>query len=182
MELLLLFWILQLQFQGGKLLQAMILSKSPSPRQLKSFALCLSDHLMPALFHIKSLMNYQQESSYHHQSFQSIINQQSLPTYLLKTFCIHWDRIFFNILTPTRVYIPSHLLFNALIMTFTTSFKAYPMFIVSLNILLTPWVTLFLTTILVLLLVLPRSSITAWTMSNSAFLSKYLDGQWSDWH
>ncbi len=38
MELLLLFQILQLQFQGGKLLQAMILSKSPSPRQLKSFA------------------------------------------------------------------------------------------------------------------------------------------------
>ncbi len=36
-------------------------------------------------------MNFQQDSSYHHQSFQSIINQQSLPTYLLDAFCNHWD-------------------------------------------------------------------------------------------
>ncbi len=36
-------------------------------------------------------MNYHQQSPYHHQPFQSIINQQSLPTYLLDAFCNHWD-------------------------------------------------------------------------------------------
>ncbi len=36
-------------------------------------------------------MNYHQQSPYHHQPFQSIINKQSLPTYLLDAFCNHWD-------------------------------------------------------------------------------------------
>ena len=47
--------------------------------------------IMRLLFHIKQPMNYHQQSPHHHQSFQSIINQQSLPTYLLDVFCTHWD-------------------------------------------------------------------------------------------
>ncbi len=47
--------------------------------------------IMRLLFHIKQPMNYHQQSPYHHQPFQSIINQQSLPTYLLDAFCNHWD-------------------------------------------------------------------------------------------
>ncbi len=47
--------------------------------------------IMRLLLHIKQPMNYHQQSPYHHQPFQSIINQQSLPTYLLDTFCYHWD-------------------------------------------------------------------------------------------
>ncbi len=50
-------------------------------------------------------MNYHQQSPYHHQPFQSIINQQSLLTYLLDTFCNHWD---FCSLPRFRQHLDSH--------------------------------------------------------------------------
>ncbi len=53
--------------------------------------LCAFLSFLCLLFHIKQPINYQQKSPYHHQPFQSIINQQSLPTYLLDAFCSHWD-------------------------------------------------------------------------------------------
>ncbi len=43
-------------------------------------------------FYFKSPMAYQQDSSFfHHQFYQSIINQQSLPDCILEAFCSHWN-------------------------------------------------------------------------------------------
>ncbi len=53
------------------------------------FCACLI--ILRLLFHIKQPMTYHQQSPYHHKPFQSIINQQLLPSYLLYTFCNHWD-------------------------------------------------------------------------------------------
>ncbi len=175
MELLLLFRILQLQFQGGKLLQAMILSKSPSPRQIKSFALfrlpllmqifqlllvllfdsfslfgiifCTCWIILRLLFHIKSPMNYQQESSYHHQPFQSIIKQQSLPTYLLDAFCNHGD---FCSLPYLLQNLDSHQSPSSI----SSALQHLNLFLASLNVPLTPHMTLVLSMIWVLLLAL----------------------------
>ena len=73
----------------------------------------------------------------------SSINNHYLPTYLTPSVIIgtsvHYC-VSFNILTPTRVQLPSHLLFSAWI-----SFKAHLIFIVSLNALLIPHVMLFVT-------------------------------------
>ncbi len=61
--------------------------------------------IMRLLFHIKQPMNYHQQSTYHHQRFQFIINQQSLPTYLLDAFCNHWD---FCLLPRLLQHLDSH--------------------------------------------------------------------------
>ena len=55
------------------------------------FIFCVCWIIWRLLFNFKSPLQYQQESPYHHQSYQSIINQQSLPTYLLDAFCNHGD-------------------------------------------------------------------------------------------
>ncbi len=102
----------------------------------------------------------------------SLINNHYLPTCLTHSVIIGTSvkyHIFFNILTPIRVHLPSHL---HLLFNYWISFEAHLIFIVSLNILLIPRMTLFLSTILVLLLALLRSSLTSLTMSSAAFLSK----------
>ncbi len=56
--------------------------------------------------HFKPSMTYQLDSSfYHHQSYQSIITKQSLPDYLLDTFCSHLD---FCLLSHLLQYFDSH--------------------------------------------------------------------------
>ncbi len=55
-------------------------------------------------FHFNPLINHQQKSSYHHQPFQSFINQQSLPTYLLDAFYNHW----YSCLLPCLQHLDSH--------------------------------------------------------------------------
>ncbi len=122
------------------------------------------------LFHFKSPMNYRQESPYHHQSYQSIINQQSLPVYLLDPFCMKWGILHITTSSSKSWLLPepilSHLLFHTQI-----SSKGHPNFIVSLNVLLTCQMTPLLSAILLLLLALLYSSLTSLTISNAAFLS-----------
>ncbi len=148
MELLLLFWMVQLQFQRGSCCKqwsypSLQVQGYSSPLQFSDFhswcrycSSCwrswrsigvklvgrnISGYYMPVLpnldppsfltthfgfigiilctcwiiwcilFHFNTPMTYQQDSSYHHQSFQSIINHQSLPTYLLDAFCNNLD-------------------------------------------------------------------------------------------
>ena len=125
--------------------------------------------IMRLLFHIKSPVNYHQQSPYHHQPFQSIINQQSLPIYLLDAFCNHWD---FCSLPRLLQHLDSHQNPSSISSAIQrlNLFQSSPDFIVSLNVLLTPQMTLFLSMILVLQLALLRSSLTSLIMSNAAFL------------
>ena len=117
------------------------------------FCACLI--ILRLLSHIKSPMNYHKLSPYHHHSFQSIINQQSLPTYLLDAFCNHWD---FCSLPHLLQHLDSHQSPSTISSAIQCliSFEARLIFIVSLNVLVIPWMKLFLSTILVLLLALPR--------------------------
>ena len=127
--------------------------------------------ILRPLFHIKQPMNYHKQSPYHHQSFQSIINQQSLPTYLLDTFCNHWD---FCLLPHLLQHLDSHqspsTISSAIqcLNLFQSSPKFHHILECTSH---TPDDTV-LSTILVLLLALPHSSLTSLTMSNAAFLSK----------
>ncbi len=122
-------------------------------------------------FHIKQPMNYHKQSPYHHQPFQSIINQQSLPTYLLDAFCNHWD--FCSLLcllqhldshqSPSTISSAIHCL---------NLFQSSPNFHRILECTSHTPDDTFLSMILVLLLALLHSSLTSLTMSNAAFLSE----------
>ncbi len=105
-----------------------------------------------------------------HQSYQSIINQLSLPDFLLDVFCSHWD---FCELWWLLEKLDSHQSSSSISSVWHAwiSSRAHLNFIISWNALLTPQMTLFLSMILALLLALFQSSLTSLTMSNAAFLS-----------
>ncbi len=148
---------------------------------IQTFLFCLSLAWLASFYALSGLFGAfylfsshqwrcKKHSSFSHQYFQPIINQQSIPSYILDAFCgnnnfCSFPHLLQN-LTPIRVHFLSHLLLNTCI-----SYKVCLISIICWNALLKPSITLFFSTILVLQLALLHSSLTSLIMSNAAFLS-----------
>ncbi len=101
------------------------------------------------LFYFKPPMTYQQDSSFsHHQSFQSIINLQSLPDYILDSSCSHGISTHYSI--SFRILTSVSSIITLICFCTSESLPTDLLFIVSWNVLLPSQVRPFLSAILVL--------------------------------
>ncbi len=120
---------------------------------------CLLDCLAPYLLFQTTNNIPTRFSSYHHQSYQSIINQLPLPYYLLDAFSSHWD---FCSLPHLMQDLDSHQSPSSLstVITHLNLSKTHTIFIVSWNALFTLRMSPLLSKILVLCMALLHSSLT----------------------
>ncbi len=133
--------------------------------------LCVYSIVWCLLFYFKSPNKFQQNSSFYHlQSYRSIINQQSLPEYLLDAFNSHWDLCALPHLLQDHDshQSPSNIL---LAIAYLHLFQRSPSYPCVLEWLFTLHMSPILSMILVPWLASLHSSLTSLTTSNVAFTS-----------